>query len=67
MVCNSKRIFKLGVALKKAMKFHPSLNAYVILFKYNIENNWEEDKCMIRICPWIYSRAKDNKPSMNPN
>lgn len=67
MVCNSKRIFKLQVALKKAMKSHPFLNAYVIIFKYYIENNCEEDECVIRICPCIYSCAKNNKPFTNPN
>jgi len=48
------------------VKPHAFLNAYISTFKYYTENNWKEDECARRICPWIYSCAKNNKPSMNP-
>lgn len=66
MVCNSKRIFKFKVALKKAVKYHLSLNASIV-FQYCIENNWEEDEWVIRTRSWIYSCAKNSKTSRNPN
>ena len=67
MVYNSKRIFKHEIALVKVVKFLFFFFSCIFIFKYDIENNWEEDECMFRIHPWIYSCPKDNKPPMDLN